>query len=262
LSDREGADGLERRILRNEALVQRILESAEHLSEPMNAEQFMAWLGNPAHDIIIEPGPDARDGQHAQEVMENEQGSTTQALTEDERRYIERARTDKFENGGIVRYYEQALRNGAHEDVLAAIELRMRSDFPREARKVFGARGDLAEQMLSRVREAVLQQFDLGGNGLGNHIKVGGDERRTGDAYLYRYLSYRASGQQYGAQLALIQDTPATELRVMVRYSRVYAGADNIDERQWFAAGDIGQAQEAYLALLDKLAVPRRAGPA
>jgi hypothetical protein len=51
-------------------------------------------------------------------------------------------------------------------------------------------------------------------------------------------------------------------LRVMLRYSRVYAGADNIDERQWFAAGDIGQAQEAYLALLDKLAVPRRAGPA
>lgn len=48
----------------------------------------------------------------------------------------------------------------------------------------------------------------------------------------------------------------------MVRYSRVYAGADSVDERQWFAAGDIGQAQDAYLALLDKLAVPRRTGAA
>jgi hypothetical protein len=191
-------------------------------------------------------------------MMETGLGNNTQALTDNERRYIERARTDKFENGGIVRYYEQAVRNGADEAVLAAIELRMRTDFPKEARKVFGARGDLAEQLLSRVRDTVAQQFDLDGNGLGNHIKVGGDERRTGVAYLYRYLSYRATGQQYGAQLALIQDAPAAEMRVLVRYSRVYAGQDNIDERQWFAAGDIDQAQEAYLTLLNRLAVPRR----
>jgi len=179
-------------------------------------------------------------------------------LTADERRYLERAQSDPFEDGGIVRYYEQALKIKVHEAVLAAIEVRMRTDFPKAAKKVFGAKGEQVEAMLERVQHAVLAQFDLTGNGLGSHIKVGGDERRTGKAYLYRYLSYRARGQQYGAQIALIQDDPAQELRVLVRYYRVYADAGNIDEQAWFAAGDIERAQDAYLALLERLAVPRR----
>jgi hypothetical protein len=177
----------------------------------------------------------------------------------DQLRFIERAQKDEFKDGGIARYYERALANGVHDAVLAAIELRMRTDFPRIARQVFGARGAQAEEMLERVREALAAQFDVSANGLGNHIKVGGDERRTGSAYVYRYLSYRATGQQFGAQISLIQASPAAELRVKVRYYRVYAGSANIDEQQWFAAADLDQAVQAYVALLDKLRVPRRA---
>lgn len=190
--------------------------------------------------------------------MKNVNVEEAAELTANERRYIERAQNDPFEDGGIVRYYEQALKNRAHEAVLAAIELRMRTDFPKAAKKVFGAKGEQVEAMLVGVQDAVLAQFDLAGNGLGSHIKVGGDERRTGKAYLYRYLSYRGRGQQYGAQIALIQGDPAQELRVLVRYYRVYAEADNIDQQEWFAAGEIERAQDAYLALLDGLAVPRR----
>lgn len=183
--------------------------------------------------------------------------SVVESLTPDQRKFIERAQKDKFEDGGIVRYYEQAVKNKAHEAVLAAIEVRMRTDFPKAARKVFGARGQQAEDILERVRDVVSTQFDLSSNFLGNHIKIGGDERRAGASYLYRYLSYRATGQQYGAQIALIQSDPAAELRIMVRYSRVLAGTDNFEQLQWFDLGDIGQAQQAYLALLDKLVVPR-----
>lgn len=34
----------EQRLLQNEDLVQRILESAEEMSEPMTADEFIAWL--------------------------------------------------------------------------------------------------------------------------------------------------------------------------------------------------------------------------
>lgn len=47
-------DELEKRILQNEELVQRILESAEELSEPMTAEALLAWL----RDIDDSPPPD------------------------------------------------------------------------------------------------------------------------------------------------------------------------------------------------------------
>lgn len=167
--------------------------------------------------------------------------------------------THEFKGNEIATYYENAVKQDAHEAVLAAIELRMRTDFPRAARQVFGAKSEQVEEMLERVRETVAAQFDLSANGLGNHIKVGGDERRTGSAYVYRYLSYRATGQQFGAQISLIQAAPAAELRIKVRYYRVYAGSENIDEQQWFAVGDMAQAVQAYVALLDKLGVPRRA---
>lgn len=49
-----GDDEIGERILQNEELVQRILESAEDLSEPMTAEAFMAWL---RRDIDNSPPP-------------------------------------------------------------------------------------------------------------------------------------------------------------------------------------------------------------
>jgi hypothetical protein len=180
-------------------------------------------------------------------------------LTPDEHRYLERARNNVFEDGGIVRYYEQALRMNVHAAVLEAIEVRMRTDFPRAARQVFGAKGDQAVEILSRVRDAVLARFDISGNGLGNHIKVGGDEKggTATPRYLYRYVSYRGTGQEFGAQLALIQQEPTSELQVMVRYYGVSRNRAKIDEQTWFAIGDIDQAQQMYLDLLEKLAVPR-----
>lgn len=46
-------DQLAERILQNEELVQRILESAEDMSEPMTAEALLAWL----RDIDDSPPP-------------------------------------------------------------------------------------------------------------------------------------------------------------------------------------------------------------
>jgi hypothetical protein len=118
-------------------------------------------------------------------ISQNETGElemTTEdnapALSEAEQRFIERAKNDEFANGGIVRYYNQALKQAASEAVLEAIELRMRTDFPREARKVFGAKGLQAEDLLARAQEAAGARFDLSNNGRRNHVMVGGDERR------------------------------------------------------------------------------------
>ena len=43
----------EQRLLQNEDLVRRILESAEEMSEPMTAEEFIAWL----HQLRDKPAP-------------------------------------------------------------------------------------------------------------------------------------------------------------------------------------------------------------
>lgn len=182
-----------------------------------------------------------------------------QALSEAELRYIERAKTDSFVDGGIVRYYEQALAARASEAVLEAIELRMRTDFPRDARKVFGAKGEQAEDLLGRVQQEVRARFDLSNNGRGNHVMVGGDERRTGEVYLSRYIAYRGKGEKDGVMLGLIQEHPGAELRVRIRSDRVRTpGATPTD--QWFVAGDFLVAQHAYIELLGQLGVPSANG--
>jgi hypothetical protein len=177
------------------------------------------------------------------------------ALSEAEQRYIERAKTNSFADGGIVQYYRQALVHKASEAVLEAIEVRMRTDFPAAARKVFGAKGEQAEDLLTRAQEEIRGRFDLSNNGRGNHVMVGGDERRTGDVYLSRYIAYRGKGEKDGATLELIQDHPGAELRARLRSDRVRSpGAKPKD--QWFAAGDFPLAQQAYVALLVQLGVP------
>jgi hypothetical protein len=99
---------------------------------------------------------------------------------------------------------QQASALGASEAVIEAIQLRMRIDFPREARKVFGATGRQAEDLLAHAQEEVRGRFDLPNNGRGNHVMVGGDERRSGGLWLSRYTAYRGKGQNDGAMLALI----------------------------------------------------------
>jgi len=56
-SGREGACDLERRILQNGELLGRILTSEQEMSEPMSAEQFIAWLGEVKDDAM--PGGQA-----------------------------------------------------------------------------------------------------------------------------------------------------------------------------------------------------------
>lgn len=179
----------------------------------------------------------------------------TPALSATERKYIQRAMTDEFPNGGIVRYYEQALALRAGDAVLEAIELRMRTDFPRQARKIFGARGLYAEDLLARAQEAVRARFDLSNNGRGNHVMVGGDERRSDGPWLLRYIAYRGKGQNNGAMLALVQERPGGELRAQVRYDRVRTPGTE-PEVQHFMAGDFAAAQQAYIELLARFGLP------
>jgi hypothetical protein len=181
--------------------------------------------------------------------------NTVPVSNEAEQRHIERAKNDSFADGGIVRYYEQALALGAGEAVLEAIEVRMRTDFPAAARKLFGAKGEQAEDLLERAQQAVRARFDLSDNGRGNHVMVGGDERRTGEAYLSRYIAYRGKGKKEGAMLGLIQESAGAELRARVRSDSVRSpGAQPVD--RWFSAADFPLAQEAYIELLGQLDVP------
>ena len=84
---------------------------------------------------------------------------------------------------------------------------------------------------------------------------LGGDERRTGESYLYRYLAYRGKAQADGAMLALVQDKPDSELRAMVRRDSVRTpGSTPVD--LWFDAGEFAAARQAYIDSLMEIGVP------
>lgn len=59
-SGRQEPCDLERRILQNGELVERILASAQEMSEPMSAEEFIAWLGQVKNDAAPEDQAQAK----------------------------------------------------------------------------------------------------------------------------------------------------------------------------------------------------------
>ena len=175
-----------------------------------------------------------------------------------EEKLIKQARDNPFTAEQIASYYDNVKHRGGTGRVLDAIEARMRKDFAHAATRKFGRKDEEATEILAGILARIEQQFDLGRNELGNHIKTGGDQK-TKAHNIYRYLSYR-NGDKLGAQLALIKESEDSDIFAMVRFYKTLAGEDNFSDPTSYPVGDIQAYEDAYIALLDKLEVPRRPG--
>jgi hypothetical protein len=137
----------------------------------------------------------------------------------------------------------------------------MRTDFPRAAKKKFGAKTLEVVEMLTQLYEETAAMFDLSGNTVKNHVKTGGTEQ-TGQEYICRYISYK-NGENVGTQLTVTQLTAASELEVTVEYYQTNAGAENFRRPERFAIGEFDRAAALYRSnLLEVGVAPRQSAAA
>lgn len=139
------------------------------------------------------------------------------------------------------------------------VGLKIRFTFPLLARKVFGAKDGKAEELLTGVVEQLEKIYDLSANGLGNHVKCGGDQM-GGKVYVYRYINYK-SDDGWNVGLAYIQEKPDTEPFLKVnRYFKGVVSNPDSQVQEIFAVDDIDLAVAAYQENLEEYGKVTKAG--
>jgi hypothetical protein len=141
----------------------------------------------------------------------------------------------------LINLNTNAVRLG-YQDVIDAIEIQMRKQFPRAATKEYGAKGDAAQQKLDEAFKEIQASFDLTKNRNNNGVKVGGGVM-SGDAYIDYYISYK-NDDGYGVYLGLIQETVDSELKA--RVGSYKTGKDKSEETFYFSIDEISEALMLY----------------
>lgn len=148
----------------------------------------------------------------------------------------------------LINLNTNAVRLG-YQDVIDAIELQMRKQFPRAATKEYGAKGDAAQQKLEEAYQEIKSSFDLTKNRNNNGVKVGGGIM-SGDAYIDYYISYK-DDDGHGVYLGLIQDTVDSELTA--RFGKYKTGKEKYEESMTFPIDELNKALDLYKNHLSKI---------
>ncbi len=165
---------------------------------------------------------------------------------------ITRIRDGAYDDKELRQLRENCLQRNAGQEVLDAIELRMRLHHPAAATRLFGARQDGATALLQKESERLERTYDLSRNRHERHVKTGGDEQ-TGARSVYRYISYCNDARQV-VELSLRQNTPASSLQACV--TRYVAGQRQAGNERSFAMGRFDEAVVLYEELLRDLLQP------
>ncbi|HZW13921.1 MAG TPA: hypothetical protein VFF81_12115 [Noviherbaspirillum sp.] len=168
-----------------------------------------------------------------------------------ENKVIGWAQSKQFSEKEIVEFYNNVAEKGGSRKALDAIKIRMRSDYPRVAKRRFGAKEEEVVERLNRIADAAQRGFPLQDSRVGSHVKTGGNEI-SGEKFLWRYISYKNPANQ-GADLSLVQDKADTEVLVFVSRYRTNAKEANFNEVQQFAFGELDQAEALYRRYLGEL---------
>ncbi len=171
------------------------------------------------------------------------------------------ARLDSLNNGvftkaELLSYYANVEVEDGPQELLEAIEERLRRDFPAAANAAFGKKSDEAMEILTRVADAVTSTMDLSGNVVKSHVKIGGFELK-GEHYLCRYISYK-NIENLGVQLMLSQLTADSEMLVRVATYRTSAKEANFRHEETFSSAELDRAVERYRAHLVDLGAQQR----
>lgn len=163
---------------------------------------------------------------------------------------------DPFTKAELLTFYKNVAERDGPQELLEAIEERLRRDFPAAANAAFGKKSDEAMEILTRVAEKLSQEYDMSKNTVMPHVKVGGYEQ-TGEQYICRYISYK-NGENRGVQLTLFQLAADSELLATVGTYRTNAKKENFRDEKTYPFGELEQAVERYRGHLAELgAAPR-----
>jgi hypothetical protein len=173
-------------------------------------------------------------------------------MTEQERKVVGWAHNNTFTAASIATFYQNVKKNAGFSVALDAIKARMRTDFPGQAKKMFGAKEEEVVERLTRVAAAATRDFLLQDNRVGTHVKTGGAEI-SGMHFLSRYISYKNAHNQ-GAGLSIEQQTPESEIRVFVSRYRTNAGEGNFNDPMQFSFIEFDKAEALYRQHLAALA--------
>lgn len=172
-------------------------------------------------------------------------------MTEEE--MIQRVQEGRYGADELVQLYENCLSRDC-PDLLDAIHLQLWAQHPLRARKLFGPRGEKAKSLLEDVLAPTSTRFDLCGNKVGGHVKVGGRMRQANGYFIDLYISYKREDGE-GVSLSLIQERADSNLHARVAR---YKDRDE-DKRQEknYDAGEWDVAVADYQAWLSELAPAR-----
>lgn len=163
---------------------------------------------------------------------------------------ISKIKAGQYDQKQLLNLLENATRLD-NVEVVEAVRLQMRRDFPSAATKHFGAKGEDAKIKLEETISILIKEFDLSNNRTRskNIVKVGGD-RISGETYIDYYISYK-NEDGYAVVLGLIQKDIDADLNVRFVYYKT--GKDSFKEEQIFPISDYEMALNMYKNRLSEI---------
>jgi len=158
---------------------------------------------------------------------------------------IHQIESGAFSEQELTNLYNNAARRHV-AIVMEAVQRKMRGDFPRAAKKLFGAKEAQAMRRLEQALEALSVDFDFSKNKGKAAVKAGGP-MLSGDKHVDVHLSYKNASND-NLDLSVVQDTPDSELFAFV--TRYKSGASTIASQNKYTMEDFDRAVEEFRQLL------------
>lgn len=161
---------------------------------------------------------------------------------------IARIQSGDYSEQELINLWKNASERG-EVAVMDAVKRRMRTDFPRTANRMFGAKEAEAIALLEKVSNELAAEFPLQDNRLKNGVKIGGT-MLSGKRHIDVYISYKTAGA-VGVFLGLVQEDSEAELMATVGHYKT--GEDSFRNIDRFAMDEFDRAVARYKAELAAL---------
>jgi hypothetical protein len=163
---------------------------------------------------------------------------------------IDKINNDKYTEKELINLYNNAF-NRNKQDIMKAVEIKMRTDFPRTATRMFGAKESKVREELESIHQKILSRYDLSKNQTKNKIKTGGI-RISGKCYVDMYISYRNKDHNV-VYLQFFQEKADSELLIRVVRYNTGKNKDQDTQENTFHIPDREQAVMCYQDYLSNI---------
>jgi hypothetical protein len=172
------------------------------------------------------------------------------------RRVLEIITKGSLSGRGLRNLFDNATRDrniteAEREAVISALETRIRTTSPRDAKKMFGPKDAEARALLIRILEAMKAEFDLSANAVGSGVKTGGD-MISGEAHVSVYISYKGLNRHH-ATLGVLQRNPETDPVFVLRFYQTGRDVCEPDIREELPIDALEEASARYRSNLMRI---------